>query len=54
MVYTMCTRRVRSNPAGDEYHKAVAVKHIVLPTYIGFSTTLKGNPVTRAGMRMPK
>jgi hypothetical protein len=50
----MWTNKVRRSPAGDEYHRAVAAKHMVLPIYIGFSTTLKGNPVTRSDIRMPK
>ena len=29
------------------YHNAVAVKHNVLPTYMGSLNTLKGNPSTR-------
>ena len=29
------------------HHKAVAAKHIVLPTYIGLRSTLNGNPSTR-------
>ncbi len=29
------------------HHKAVAAKHIVLPTYMGSRSALKGNPSTR-------
>ena len=36
------------------HHKAVAAKHIVLPTYIGSRSTLNGKPSTRESMRMPK
>jgi hypothetical protein len=36
------------------HHKAVAAKHIVLPTYIGSWSTLNGKPSTRESMRMPK
>jgi hypothetical protein len=36
------------------YHKAVAKKVQVEPTYMGLSQTLKGKPVTRALIKMPK
>lgn len=39
---------------GSTHHKAVAAKHIVLPTYIGLRSTLNGNPSTRWSIRMPK
>jgi hypothetical protein len=36
------------------YHKAVAKKVQVEPIYIGLSQTLKGNPVTRSFIKIPK
>jgi len=36
------------------HHKAVAAKHIVLPTYIGSRSVLNGKPSTRASIRIPK
>ena len=33
--------------AARTHHKAVAAKHIVLPTYMGSRSTLKGKPSTR-------
>jgi hypothetical protein len=38
----------------DTYHKAVAAKHIVLPTYMGSRSTLNGNPSTRWSIKIPK
>src|SRR5258708_4104994 len=38
----------------DTDHKAVAAKHIVLPTYIGSRSTLNGKPSTRASIKIPK
>ena len=34
-------------PGPDTHHKAVAAKHIVLPTYMGSQSTLNGKPSTR-------
>lgn len=36
------------------YHNAVPKKERVQPVYIGFSQTLKGNPVTRESFKIPK
>lgn len=38
----------------NPYHKAVAIKVQVEPMYIGLSHTLKGNPVTRSFIKIPK
>jgi len=36
------------------HQKAVAAKHIVLPTYIGSRSTLYGKVLTRASIMIPK
>jgi hypothetical protein len=70
IVYTLYTYKVINkprSPAEDDqtvpatrvwyagtHHKAVAAKHIVLPTFIGSRSTLNGKPSMRASIRIPK
>ena len=51
---TLPHAQVRKEHDPVTHHKAVAAKHIVLPTYIGSRSTLNGNPSTRESIRMPK